>query len=558
MDDPVDRRRLALHDALVERGFVRVPGAGADLYTGGLNLQHERVPVSVLISDLDFVSLPTIVIDRTWSAPKRRLPHVVGPGGILCYYAQGSVILDRYEPARTIVQCIERAEKVMRDALAGRLDRDFAEEFATYWGESWMLYDLPAGFTGWGEIRYVKLGNSDERTPVLTSGSSWTYERARDAGRSTREPALVVAIDGALTVNPDMTWPPVNLGQLKEWLAWADPTLVGALSGCLTKGSSPEGNLAVRAANGLFAVRVEVPEGLRKPEFLTNRRARLPQNLDVVAASVKIERVRGDAADLEYIYRRNLGVRQGLAGKSVLLMGCGTIGGFLAQQLAQCGAGTEGGRLVLLDKEKLQTANLGRHLLGVPFLHWNKAKGCSYLLNWMLPGANVEFEESDALSFSEIGRFDLIIDATGEEALSLALNQRLIDNRPAGPPHVFVWLMGNGALAQTIIVDDHADRACLKCLKPHLAGDPRFRSLKPGVEVEIGSIATCSDAEYLPFPVSRSVAAAALACEVILDWANGMAGHRFRSQTIDPSSAYEIANSSPSRHRECPACMSRH
>ena len=558
MVDEGDRQRLAIHDVLVERGFARVPGPGYDLYTGALDILPQKVPVSLLITDMNFVTLPIIVIDKSWVAPDRKLPHVIGPGGILCYYAQGSVILDRYQPARTIVQCIERAEKVMRDSLAGRLDDDFADEFAAHWGESWMLYDLPADFTGWGEIRYVKLGNADGRTPILTAGSSWTYDRQTDRERISPDDVLVVAIKGALTVNPDMQWPPKNFGLLKEWLAWVDPGLPGSLDESLTKGTAPEGNLAIRASSGLFAVRVEVPEGLRKQEFLKGRRSHLAQVLDKAPAAVKIERIRGDAADLDYIYRRNLGSRQGLAGKSVLVLGCGTIGGFLAQQLAQCGAGIAGGRLVLLDNGTLQTANLGRHFLGVPFLHWNKAKACASLINWMLPGANVEFVEGDALSYPYFERFDLVVDATGEEALSIALNQRLIDRRPGGRPHVFVWLMGNGALAQGIMVDQDDKRACLKCLKPDLSGEPRFRSLRPEVNVEIGSIASCGDAEFVPFPVSRSVGAAALACDLIFDWANGKAGDRFRSRTFDTSSAFMITNSSPLPHQECPACRTNH
>lgn len=49
-----------------------------------------------------------------------------------------------------------------------------------------------------------------------------------------------------------------------------------------------------------------------------------------------------------------------LAGKRILLSGCGAVGGFLAQQLAQIGAGAPGGKLMLVDDDTLQGANLGR------------------------------------------------------------------------------------------------------------------------------------------------------------------------------------------------------
>jgi molybdopterin/thiamine biosynthesis adenylyltransferase len=270
-----------------------------------------------------------------------------------------------------------------------------------------------------------------------------------------------------------------------------------------------------------------------------------------------VERSTTVASDLDYIYGRNLGSMKSLAGTRILQIGCGTIGGFLAQQLAQSGAGMGGGRFKLVDSDVLQPSNLGRHLLGVPHLSQNKAVACAKFLNTLLPGAEIEGVEDDALAQDDLDRFDLVIDATGEESLSLALNQRAVDRRPKGPDHLFVWLLGNGAIAQAILVGN-PEKACLKCLKPELAGQPRFRALRPGIEVEIGSIQACGDADFVPFPVSRPVSAAAMACEMALDWANGGRGDRFRNITFDHRQAFEIANSSPDRSGRCPACGTTH
>jgi tRNA A37 threonylcarbamoyladenosine dehydratase len=130
-----------------------------------------------------------------------------------------------------------------------------------------------------------------------------------------------------------------------------------------------------------------------------------------------------------------MGTMENLAGKRILLIGCGTIGSFLAQQLTQCGCGRAGGRLDLVDDDVLRPANLGRHLLGVPYLNRNKAEGC---------------------------------------ASNLVINEG------------------------------------------------------------------CGDAQYASFPVTRSVAAAAMACDLVLDWANGSPGNRFRSLTFDPNAAFPI------------------
>jgi molybdopterin/thiamine biosynthesis adenylyltransferase len=464
--------------------------------------------------------------------------------------------MDRYDPAGTVIQCVDKAERVLQDALSGRLNNDFAAEFGSYWRPQFMMYDLPKDFVGIADIRYPRLHQNDEPMPVLTAGQSWTTDR--EPGKHTgtaAEQVLVVSIDQALTVSPKGNWPPPNLLELSEWLSWTDPSLVSRLDEALSIGTHVSGTLVIRASNGVYASRVAVPPAMQTAELLRNRRKHLPRVLRQVGSKALVERIRGDAVDLEYVYGRNLGSRKNLVGKSVLLVGCGTIGGFLAQQLAQCGAGIGGGRFVIADTDQLRTSNLGRHLLGVPYLHRNKAQACAEFLNEMLPGAAIEGIEINGLQVPDVDRFDLVIDATGEEALSLALNQRVVDRRPDGPPHIFVWLVGNGAAAQCIFVDGNPETACFKCLKPELSAQPRFRIERPGMKIERGTIAACGDAEFVTFPVSRSMMAASMAGDIALDWANGAIGDRFRSHTMDLSQAFDVKNASPNAHSQCPACQ---
>jgi molybdopterin/thiamine biosynthesis adenylyltransferase len=269
---------------------------------------------------------------------------------------------------------------------------------------------------------------------------------------------------------------------------------------------------------------------------------------------VKIDRYNGFRADSAYVFGRNMGGRVNLSGKRILLVGCGTIGGFLAHQLVQSGAGADGGRLVLVDCDKMKTANLGRHLLGVPYLSRNKADACRDFLLQQLPLVRVEAHDSNVLEFStDFSRFDLIIDATGEEAVSIALNDRAVRARPRTPPVLFVWLLGNGAAAQSILTGE-PEFACFKCLKPVLSGPHRYRTLRDDAAIKVEKNFSCADALYIPFPVSRSVSAAALACDQALDWANGSTVHRFRSHTLDSKLAHNVKDANPLKFKECPAC----
>ena len=63
--------------------------------------------------------------------------------------------------------------------------------------------------------------------------------------------------------------------------------------------------------------------------------------------------------DQQYMLVRG-GAETKLHEKSVLLIGCGSVGGFLAENLCQCGVGS----LDILDNDILSVDNVHRHVLG--------------------------------------------------------------------------------------------------------------------------------------------------------------------------------------------------
>lgn len=80
--------------------------------------------------------------------PDRTLPHLLGVDRSVCYYSKGSVILDRYNPGGTMLQCLEQAEIVLRNAIRGRSDRDFVDEFQAYWSNVFIYVDVAESYSG--------------------------------------------------------------------------------------------------------------------------------------------------------------------------------------------------------------------------------------------------------------------------------------------------------------------------------------------------------------------------------------------------------------------------
>jgi molybdopterin/thiamine biosynthesis adenylyltransferase len=517
-----------------------------------------KIPVVVSVNDLDFVAPPVIKLVDPEAGSTGQIPHVLRSDGTFCYLDGKAVVLDRYNAAGTILQCLAQADKVVRDAVRGRLDEDLVGEFGAYWADGTVLMDLPEAFEGNAKIQLLKFDASREM-PLVSDGKSKfvsLHERYTRHGKVPEGMPCTVIRVAALSFDPKQTWPPRDLAELNKWLGQAAPEAVGALEQAFTRsGEDHRQWICLSAPNGRFFIFAEIGTAYRTTEILKNRRARLSETLQHIQDAVKISGYVGIPVDQEYVFSRNMsGGMKSLAGKRVLLIGCGSVGGFLAQQLGQSGAGAAGGQLTLVDNDVLKGANLGRHLLGAPYLERNKADACADFLRQQLPLLEIASVPKSALgNLDLLRRQDLIIDATGEESLSIAINEFAIRNRPNFPPVLFVWLEGNGAAAVGFMTGNE-QLACFKCLKPELSGLSRFNLVRGETQLETGRNLACGDAHFIPFPVSRAAAAASIGCDMALDWANGGHGQKWRSLTLDHQRAIQRKDSTPKKSDACPAC----
>jgi len=240
----------------------------------------------------------------------------------------------------------------------------------------------------------------------------------------------------------------------------------------------------------------------------------------------------------------------------VMVVGCGTIGGYLATYLARLGAGDGSrGKLILADPELLMPGNIGRHVLGMNSLFQNKAEALTAMIKQELPHLKVLARPVDARAAKEVTETDLLIDATGEEALSAALNERItqlrIQKRKA-PAVLHVWISGAGSAVQSLFVDS-LDTACYRCLRVEQNEElvERFNALKGGSGKPFLRVGCES---YMPFPVSTSVQAAALGLEATLDWVRGDPSYRLRTRVIDEKAGRKVKDQDPSPLPNCPAC----
>lgn len=491
-----ERAARELHDALVHRGLRREnPASGAIRYAGRLRAAGRDVEVALEIPSLDFAPMPKVLL----LARERDVPGAaahIGFDDAVCYAAEGSVVLDRYDPGGAALLVLELASRTLADILEGRADADIGDEFPQHWHGAALHVALPPDAPEGPATVCTVPRPAGEGLDVLTrdgAGLEPFPAEARAGARASARRAHLFRTRERLSF-PPRSRAPTTFAQLLAWAGWLEPGLDRRLLAAAQASFRGIPSLHVAGPNGCVGADLVVPSlilrSIQRPAF----HARV---MDTHRDRIGLLRWSGLRMDTEFMFDRNLGGAPGFAGRNIVLVGCGTIGGLLAKFLGQSGAGHRR-RLSLVDPDKLAPGNVGRHWLGPRHVGAPKAEGCRDEIKAAFPRSDVRAHACSILEkLSLVASADLVVDATGEEAAAIALNQRLVDRRPSGPAAVHVWLAGNGAAAPVI--------------------------------------------------------AAGLALKVCLDWAGGNPHPAMRTIRIDAATA-PVADCDPRAEAGCPAC----
>ena len=552
------QREKDLFRTLAHKGFRRDRSrTGTHRFIGKMSVVGREVGVAIEFRDLEFTRLPKLTLLN----PDDEAPDVVAhleASGALCFARNEDLVLDRYEVGGTALMCLELARRGLERALTHkRLQGEIAQEFPQHWFGKTFYYDVAGRKHARAKLYSVPrdgspsllfLAEADEKLKRLVPGKA---DRSRIAGSSC--PAFVFHSENELTFLSGIRRPRT----LEEFLAWLETMVPGGTDRALEELSAGFPGapvpLFVKAENGCVGISVDGNAGVLRG---AQRREGFRRIARTNAGRVEVERHGGARIDLPSIFGRNMNRQSPLTGRRIALIGCGTIGSHLAKFLVQNGAGHEGGALLLVDNQTLEPGNVGRHYLGTARVGEWKCEAVKQELLRQFAEAHIRAVRVGAERLLEdLAGYELVVDATGEEALSLALNHGFVARRRDGgriPDVIHVWLFGNGVAGQALMVDG-LQFACFKCLKPDHNGEWRFNPLKSGTAVE-QTAAACGEAQYVAYGVAAPAMAAALGLQLALDWNTGNPGPRLRTVRVEKKATVEVKDKNPQRSDRCPAC----
>lgn len=215
------------------------------------------------------------------------------------------------------------------------------------------------------------------------------------------------------------------------------------------------------------------------------------------------------------------GADTSLSDKSVLLVGCGSVGGEIAYKLASSGIG----KMILVDPDVFTLNNLYRHVLDEWLIGAGKAFALSMRIEAKHPWTKCKHHQSNLLSLRNkaiLESFDLIIVAIGAPTHERIFHDFLVENK-VSVSVINTWVEGYGIGGHATLDMPHT-KGCLRCayvdqetLGRGLASNLNF--LEPGQDATVNH-AGCGDL-FLPYGAINAAQTAIIASDLAIHFLNG-------------------------------------
>lgn len=360
------------------------------------------------------------------------IPHVDKKGKLCLFDLEGAIIYPKFEGLFN--QCIIKAKELIEDGISGKNKEDFIKEFDSYFA---LLSDISIAHVSLPtekkdtNIKFCEIASKSKqrknesfaayikrKNDVKYFASTNQKDFDTWAEKGTQKNGIY------LYINPlEYIYPP-NIFDYK-----LDEFLNKLLSfidfGCFDE-------LEGKCSNKLILV-FEIKQNddtvntcgfmVENPKFLVKDKVQLVSFTRIIPLSIH-------RLDVGYLSSRISFLSNDVANKSILLIGCGSIGGYVFHNLIKSGCKS----ITLVDNDILKPENVFRHFLGIESTYGYKAVSLVNYAKKTLPEINakaISKKIEDAIIDCDLNfdDFDFIVSATGNHTINIWLNKYLLENK---------------------------------------------------------------------------------------------------------------------------------
>ena len=352
------------------------------------------------------------------------IPHIDKSGKLCLFELEGKLIYPDFEGL--LNQCILRAKELISDGILGKNKNDFIKEFDSYFG---LLKDkLIAHVVLPIEKKHINIKFCEKETKDKLEKREIYFASINQKDftnwghRGTQKNGIYFYIKPCEYIFPPNIFN-YNLNEfLNKLLDFIDLKSFKKLkSKCKNKCKN---KLAL-----IFEIQQDEKTTnscgfiIEKPNFLLKDKVKLVSFNKITP--LLIHRV-----DIDYLSSRISFSSNDLSNKSILLIGCGSIGGYVFHNLIKSGCKN----ITLVDDDIMKPENVFRHFLGIESNYIYKAKSLANYAKNTLPEIEVKIilkkiENAVTDCSLNFNNFDYIISAIGNHTINNWLNKYILENQ---------------------------------------------------------------------------------------------------------------------------------
>lgn len=464
-DSRKSKAQLQVEDYLKEVNFTPISSDNSgELAMRGKIVANDEIVDTVIVLDKNYpASYPkfyTVDNKDVFSKPHIGLPRIYNglPVNEMCYITEREKLYNP-NPVDLMYRCVDKFEGLCRGLSNGEFDNrvEILNEFDSYWERG--IVDLflytkedisNNGFLTLMDLRSINNVSGTERQLGIITDSPEEVERfASIAGFTVNGKSLCPYIDIGDKFNLPVPRTYAEFGSLikrsgHEKFIKKASSKAGVGSVFLFSFLLPNGK---RHYAGLVHKLQVISNGMRKQlnynSFFFNRFYGGKPLTGIHLKSIKRDWLMERGGNITMS-------KYAKSSKQVAIVGCGSIGSNLAYKLCKSGIGN----MTLIDNSSLKNSNIGRHFLGMRYIHQNKAEAMKHELMSQFVGVDVEaVAEMSQNAIEKLQSADLLVVAIGSDDPCAESQIAALSRKGELPPSIFCWLEAQGVAGHALYID---------------------------------------------------------------------------------------------------------
>ncbi|MRT94582.1 hypothetical protein EMN46_16725 [Ancylomarina sp. 16SWW S1-10-2] len=380
------------------------------------------------------------------------IPHI-DPDGYVCYAHDEGLVLDFKNPKGIIEDSIELATSTLMDGISGKNTDDFFNEFDNYL--------LSNKYTKRGLSSFVEISEDVKMIGVFElKGKTLLCESMSKLKRYNLKGLLDYNNETINKLTPFIFAhidTPIKPHEFDK--KWYRNEIIDIINSSLSiKNQSKLNQLMLRSNTTNILLHFQAPN---LSSCLVGFKIKI-KGLRKSSEAVAIDAYYISRIDSSYVSLRGGGF-ENVNNKKVLLIGCGSVGGFVAHKLVKSGVVN----ITLVDDDKFSLDNINRHVLGLNSIDKIKTEALKTFLEnsatkTKITAINSKVEKAIEDKKIKVKDYDLIISATGNPTINLWLNDLIVNT--CNTPLITTWVEPYGIGGHSILINNQKKDGCYRCL----------------------------------------------------------------------------------------------